>query len=181
MKGRPKKSDQEKKALGTFRKHRANTEVPESKLPDKVSPSFILDSSGRKVWNKTIKFLKENNMMGEVDLDMLTVYCNEMARYFSLNKKMKQAEKDIENERKRLEKEGSNVMEITLALQALPSPYAYLKICHEAMEKALKISDRFGFTPQSRQKLKAEKPAEQTDPILAMMNPKFRENITAKA
>lgn len=181
MKGRPRQSDEQKKALGTFRKDRSNPNPPQSKLEADLKPVLSLDSYGKKIWERTFKFLKENNMMGDVDVDMLTVYCNEMSKYIDLSRKMAKAEKDIEKERKRLEAEGALPVEIAIAIQQMPSPYAYIKLSHESMEKALKISDRYGFTPASRQKLKAEKAAEDTDPILAMMRPEFRNSIIAKA
>jgi P27 family predicted phage terminase small subunit len=181
MKGRPRKSDAEKKAIGTFRKDRANDAAPISPQVQSANPVFKLDTVAKKIWKKTVKFLNENNLMGEVDLDMLTIYCNEMGMYIELAKKMQQAEKDIQNTRKHMEQEGALPMDIAFAIKQLPSPYAYLKMSHESMEKALKISDRFGFTPHARQKLKAEKPVEESDPILAMMKPSFQSKITAKA
>jgi P27 family predicted phage terminase small subunit len=136
-----------------------------------------LDPAGKKIWTRTKKFLKENNMMGDVDVDMLTTYCMEMSRYMELNKAMADARKLIEKEPKRMEKEGHPPGEIAIYLSQFPSPYSYTKMAHECMEKALKISDRFGFTPQSRQKLKAEKQEDVKDPFLALMNPSFKSKI----
>jgi P27 family predicted phage terminase small subunit len=181
MKGRPKLSDAEKKAKGTLRKCRVNTSAPKSDISGTLSPSMPLDSYGKKIWARTNKFLKENNMMGDVDVDMLTTYCMEMARYIELNRMMADARKFLDKERKRMQKEGTPDGEISIYLSQFPSPFSYIKPAHECMEKALKISDRFGFTPQSRQKLKAEKQEDIKDPFLALMNPKFKGKDIAQA
>lgn len=181
MRGRPRLSDAEKKAKGTLQKCRTNTKAPVSKVTTSLAPSIPLDAAGKKIWDRTNKFLKENNMMGDVDVDMLTTYCMEMARYIELNKMMADARRLIEKERKRMEKEGHAPGEISIYLSQFPSPYSYIKPAHECMEKALKISDRFGFTPASRQKLKAEKQEEIKDPFLALMNPKFKSKDIAQA
>jgi P27 family predicted phage terminase small subunit len=177
MKGRPRLSDSEKKSKGTLRKCRVNAAAPKSDLSDAVSPTMPLDTAGKKIWARTVKFLKENNMIGDVDVDMLTIYCMEMSRYIDINKTMADVAKMVEKERRRMEKEGRTQGEIGIYLSQFPSPYSYTKMAHECMEKALKISDRFGFTPQSRQKLKAEKQEDVKDPFLALMNPSFKSKI----
>jgi P27 family predicted phage terminase small subunit len=172
--GRHSLSDMEKKLKGTLQKCRVNNSKPISKIKGSIQPSIELDETGVQIFERTKKFLIDNNMMGEVDVDALSSYCAEMSTYVELKNTMKQVAKLRDSEIERMTKEGMSEGDIAAYIETLPSPYQFIKLSHECLEKALKISDRFGFTPSSRQKLKAETKEEKIDPIVALMNPQFK-------
>jgi P27 family predicted phage terminase small subunit len=180
MRGRPKLSDDEKKRRGTFQKCRSNenTPVPGS---SNLEPTQVLDYYAKKVWKRTMKFLDENTLAGDVDSDLLTVYCIEMSKYFQYNKSMKQFARDREKLRKEMEADGRSIFDITQALNFLPSPYSLDKLSKESFDRSIKISDRYGFSPVARQRLKVEKKKEIKDPLMALMSAAQNSSKNAQA
>jgi phage terminase small subunit len=173
MKGRPRTSDAEKKLKGTYQKCRSNADAPVTDLVD-LKPSQTLTGIEKNIWARTSKFLSDNSLIGDVDGDMLTVYCVELGKYFTFLKMAKQIQKDRDSVRKKMEKEGADIVEIMAMLENMPNAYMHTKLADSAFDKAIKISDRYGFTPAARQKLKVQKAEEQEDPLMRLLNPQFK-------
>ncbi len=180
-KGRKPLSTAEKKLKGTLQKCRENPDAPKVTTSAAYKPVAKLDTLAKKIWTRTVQFLKENELMGDVDVDMLTAYCMEMSKYVEHTRTAQQMEKDNAIAIAELEAMDINILSKIDAINSLPRPDRWYRMATMAFEKALKISDRYGFTPATRQKLKIEKGDEAPDALSAFFNPMFRSQIEAKA
>lgn len=177
MRGRPMKSDKEKKLKGTLQPCRVNKSAPVSKLSQEVKPSIALTGLAKKIWERTFKFLKDNDLMGNADIDLLTAYCREMSTYIEMSKKAFKIEKDNDQLIKKLKDMKLGPLDLIDAMSNLPRPDRWHRMAGNAFERALKVSDRFGFSPMMRQKLKLDQEKEPDDIMNKLLNPTWRSNV----
>lgn len=181
MAGRHKLSVAEKELKGTLRKHREKDVSPESDLTSD-KPTITLTGPAKKIWQRTYKFLKDNDQIGDVDLDGLTAYCYNMAEYFTLTKKADQVQKENEKNIREYKKTDPDIESLVDFISNLPRPDRWHRMANASFERALKLSDRYGFSPSSRQKLKLEGKDDQVDPLKAFLegtHPSFRTGAEA--
>ena len=148
---RPTKPNKTKELQGTLRKCRlpanemqtAKVEV----LPN--APSF-LNQEGADEWELVVGELSRIKMLHITDLSILAAYCNEMGTYHAIAKEL-----------------GGNYTERTYdkdgKLRASKIAPKY-KVMQAALQNALKLASKFGFTPADRASLSMpEQDKEKTD------------------
>jgi len=148
---RPRKPTKIKEIQGTLQPCRqvANemqvAEVVE--LPN--APSF-LNQEGADEWELVVSELSRIKMLHITDLSILAAYCNEMGTYHAIAKEL-----------------GGNYTERTYdkdgKLRASKIAPKY-KVMQAALQNALKLASKFGFTPADRASLSMpEQDKEKTD------------------
>ena len=177
MAGRPRLSDKEKKLKGTLQPCRVNDKAPVSKLSNEVKPTKALTGLAKKIWQRTLKFLQSNDLMGDADIELLTAYCVEMELYFKHSKKAAKIERDNDKLIADLKKEPLNPLDYIDAISKLPRPDRWHRMASACFDKAIKISDRFGFSPLHRQKLQVNTEQEEEDIVSNLLQPNWRGEV----
>ena len=148
---RPKKPTKIKELQGTIRKCREEenemqvaqvVEMPEA-------PSFLNDDGARE-WALVTNELANIKMLHLTDLSILSAYCHEMGTYYKIAKEL-----------------GGNYTERTYdkdgKLRASKISPLY-KVMQNALQNAIKLASKFGFTPSDRASLSMpEQEKEKTD------------------
>jgi phage terminase small subunit len=177
MKGRPRLSDAEKKLKGTLQKCRINNAVPRTDTPDEVKPTVALKGLGKKIWERNINFLKKNDLFGLVDIELLTAYCTEMSDYWELSRKADKIERDNDKMLKDFKDTDPDVESLIDFISKMPKPDRWRRMAGNAFDRALKVSDRYGFSPLMRQKLQVTKDQEPEDIMNRFLNPVFKSEV----
>jgi len=132
-----KKPTKIKKLEGTYRKDRAPKNEMDVPLLDKVEvPSGLINDFASSEWIKQTKILSSLDMLAETDTSILLSYCNEIGKYFECQEILK-------------EKGYTTVSVKTGYEQQRPE----VSIGNSALDKAIKLSDKFGFNPAARTKI----------------------------
>lgn len=137
------KPTEAKKRAGNPGKRPLNKTEPKPKPATRLTPPTYLTPVGKRKFVQLGKALKEMNLLTQVDLDQLAVYCVNFQTFVT-------AEKEIQ----RLEKQSveSGFLQRSPVSQT-DSIHPRVKIRNEAMAKMLAIGKEFGFTPSARSNL----------------------------
>lgn len=131
-----RKSKQQKELAQTFDArfgvHAPLTAKPAEGLPE---PPSRLPAPAREIWREKARLLYARGALAEIDLLDLAAYCRDMAIYHEALDKAEEEGKII------LFEQGSQKIKII---------NHWLKIADQAFSRALKIGDRFGFSPKAR-------------------------------
>jgi P27 family predicted phage terminase small subunit len=151
MKGRKRLPEEELKARGTKRPDRHDNRLEAEPLDQIPPPPSGLTKEGKAVWVDTCQKLIALKILSDQDRDVIEQYCIAVVT-------ARKAARDIEENGYSLENDKGGRY-TNPALAALKQSWATM----------LSISDRFGFSPYARQKLKAEtKSKEKQDPLAAL-------------
>lgn len=134
-KGRKPLSNAEKDLKGTLQNCRINNDAPKSAVTSEPKPVSKLDTLGKKVWSRTVKFLKDNKMMDDMDVDMLSIYCIEMSNYFNHLKMARQIEADNAKAIKELVEMQVDPLSKVDAISKLPRPDRWVRMADSALKK----------------------------------------------
>lgn len=152
MRGRKRLSDAELATRGTRQKVRHDNRLEAEPLEEMPAPPESLTDEGKQVWVDTCAKLLALKILSEQDTDIIEQYCIAVVT-------ARQAAEDIALN-------GYSLMNDKGNRYANPANAA-LK---QAWATMLAISDRFGFSPYARQKLKADTTKkEKTDPLAELM------------
>jgi P27 family predicted phage terminase small subunit len=151
MKGRKRLPEEELKARGTKRPDRHGNRLEAEPLDTLPPAPSGLTKEGKAVWVETCQKLIALKILSDQDRDVIEQYCIAVVT-------ARKAARDIEENGYSLENDKGGRY-TNPALAALKQSWATM----------LSISDRFGFSPYARQKLKAEtKSKEKQDPLAAL-------------
>jgi P27 family predicted phage terminase small subunit len=141
--GRPRKTDEQKKLEGTFRKDRSTADsvkfVAITKTPD-APDSF--DDVATEVWNTICGELIKLGILQSIDIYQLQIICNEMSIYW-----------------KCINEIGSDFTIDTGTGSKKVNPL--YTVATQSLNNANRLAAQYGFTPAARMKLKmsnSEKP-----------------------
>lgn len=159
---RPRKSSQALEGAYAKEEMKKRLEV-ENKLKGKkdnlIPPDFIVkDEVALCKFNQLVSELSEVDIINNVDVDLLSVYCDCWSKYVRVTKIL--ALQDLVEEQEN--KLG------TLVKTQNP----YIKIQNTYSDKLMKISNLFGLSPADRSKIAHLNPSEkneQTDPLLDLL------------
>ena len=149
--GRPPKRDLAKKTQGTFRKDRQTDQAAFGLVKKVPSPPDQLKDYAKTLWFETAKELIAAGVLRSVDLPMLGVYCQEMAKYWMYEELMRD---DLG-------------VQTTSTGYLAQTPYATLS--EKAYKKADAVAAKFGLTPVDGQKIKATPPEKENDAAAELM------------
>lgn len=136
LRGRPSKSDEQKKLEGTFRKDRSSAGSANFTTISKVPPAPEgFDEVAKAVWVTICSELIKLNIMQNIDIFNLQIICNEMSIYWKCIKEM-----------------GDRITVDTGTGSTKVNPlYTAAGI---ALNNANRLAAQYGFTPSARMKLK---------------------------
>jgi P27 family predicted phage terminase small subunit len=144
-KGRKKLPTKIKKMQGTLDVSRQITNEMEvdvcQELP--AAPQW-LSETGKEEWYKVTNQLFNLQMLHQIDLQLITAYCNEMSLYIETEIMLR------EKGRIQIFKNSDGTLKHA---QAVP----YQKIAKDALDKAMKLATQFGLTPVARASITAPK------------------------
>jgi|TARA_R100001440_G_C2520794_1_gene118851 P27 family predicted phage terminase small subunit len=136
--GRKKLPTEVKKLRGTLKKERVlENEMQVEILKELPETPEWLSDIAKVEWKKVCLELFNKNMLHYVDLKLIEAYCNAIALHIETEMLLR------ENGRVQVFKNEDGSIKYA---QSVP----YQKIANDALDKALKISREFGFTPSSR-------------------------------
>ena len=104
-----------------------------------------LDDEAAKVWKKTIKDMKQYEILEKLDEDTLAAYCDAVARY-----------------KEATEQARGNM--VTVNMQGTESVSAYVKASQSYMRLILAYAEKLGLTANSRARLAKKIADEEVDP-----------------
>ena len=142
MAGRPRqKVDTLKKNLTKEEKEiRYKQEELLAEIPsDKIKPQPWLNTRGKKIFNDIKKCLEGTSILANIDVFGLSIVANEMDKYI-------EAQLNIQDS-------GTTVIEEQRNGSTKEVKSVHLQIQKEASEVFSKLGTRYGFDPQSRQKI----------------------------
>jgi P27 family predicted phage terminase small subunit len=146
--GRPRKSDNDLKKEGTYRKDRhagkSMKPMPGTMITALPSPPDWLDDLGQKEWERLISLLDKAKMLASTDLGMLTMLCNEWSCYISAVLEIRDTGRFYKTMNNGLVTSTQIHPLHTISQQHLK---AYIGMCNE-----------FGLSPASRAKVPHEAP-----------------------
>lgn len=133
----PKRKTKERKQLAQtydarFGVHAPLTAPPAEGIPE---PPSRLPDPAAEIWREKTQLLYARGALASIDLLDLAAYCRDMALYHEALDKAEEEGKVI------LFEQGSQKIKII---------NHWLKIADQAFSRALKIGDRFGFSPKAR-------------------------------
>lgn len=129
-------------------------EVPEMETMP-AAPDYF-DADAVKIWETSVKRLKDLGMLHDVDIPLLETYCLQCS---ILNKSARA-----------LKKEGLLVL-ITTKSGSYEIPSPHIKIYNTANTQIQKIAAHFGFSPSTRASISVpEKKKDSSDPFMAVSN-----------
>jgi P27 family predicted phage terminase small subunit len=105
-----------------------------------------LDDEARQIWKKTLKDMKEFDVLDNVDADTLAIYCDAVARYRETTLKVRE--------------EGYT----TMSAQGAETVSPYVKAAQSYARVALQYSDKLGLNASSRARLAKKKADVEEDP-----------------
>lgn len=131
-----------------------NEPKPTEGVPDR--PEWLLPEAKRE-WTRVVRELEPLGLLALVDRAMLAAYCQSWATYVRAQRKLEQLGETFE----------------TATGYLMPRPE--VAIAKGALEKAMQLSARFGFTPADRAKL-ALPEAPPADPFAEFLNKRKAES-----
>jgi len=154
--GRPRKTDQQKKLEGTFRKDRSAAGSLSYTAINKVPPAPEgFDDVAKAVWETICTELIKLGIMQSIDIFNIQIICNEMSIYWKCMNEM------------------GNMYTIETGTGSYKVNPLYTT-ASQALNNANRLSAQYGFTPTARMKLKmvnnSEKP--KGNPALEIINKK---------
>lgn len=143
--GRPRKSDEIKKAQGTLQRCRVNRKQfdIEGALP--LSPPPSLPEEAKAAWEMAVSCASKG-MLTALDHGILERWCRSYALYRKYSRKVEQG--DVEQSHP------------DSGMRSLTPPVMLMIQAHKMM---LQCEKELGFTPTARAKVKVETPEEETD------------------
>lgn len=118
----------------------------------------ILHGEAKAEWNRQIKELEAVGVLQLPDRAILAAWCEAWGEFVELLKAI------------HAKIESAEVMGFDRAyLHAQPGYKEMVKSKNAAVERMLKLSQQFGFTPSARTRIRGEEP-EQVDPLEAFIN-----------
>lgn len=143
--GNPRKPRAVKEKQDTLEKSR-EPENPVQALAVKElhANGELLNDYAKKEWKRITKGLGDMGILYEVSQTILLMYCNSVGMYF-------QAMDEIKLHGFLTEYNSNKVLS------------AHVKVANDALEKALKISVKFGLTPADMDKLNSPTPPKEDD------------------
>lgn len=148
--------------------HRSNKEIEKRKKNeqalnvgnDDIKPPTWLNSKAKKVFERTTEYLKQVNVITNLDIDTLAVYCDSVAKYEEENKALKKLIKDY----KKFERECKDPMTL------MEKSVEVNKLIDKLQKGQLRLADNirkyaieFGLTPQARAKLSIHRDEEEKE------------------
>lgn len=136
-----------KEIQGTLKKCRTNNDLPTVNEVISIQPPDELDLSNEalKVWNFYIEDLVISGIIGNIDLVMFAVFCEETARYLEYKKILK--------------KESH-----TLNTKKGPIVNPNTKLLKQTIDSMVVLAKHFGLTPLTRDKISTLKKKEDSTP-----------------
>ncbi len=141
-----------KKLEGTYRKDRAieNEFTPEPMRNTPIAPHH-LNQWGLEEWERIVPMLIDYNLFTEFDKTMLYNYCNEYGKYIEYEIILKQQGRVIKTK------------------TGYPIPNPLESMAQRSLQNAMKIADKFGFTPASRTSISANPKQKQPTGIMSLI------------
>ena len=136
-KGRKKIPTKIKELQGTLEKSRQINEMQVTEVIRMPDAPKHLTSLGKKQWSIVCKELYNKKMLFDVDLSLLSAYCNEMALYIEMEQHLR--------DKGRIQYFYNDDGSVKYS-QSVPEQ----KISRDALNNALKLAREFGFTPSAR-------------------------------
>ena len=118
---------------------------------DKIKCPSWLDKEAKKEWKRIYKELEELNLLTNVDITALAIYCDAYSKYIQANKEIAEKGMFVEYTNKY---GATNTIENPAVNAAKKYAEIIRKMCSE-----------FGLTPSARAKLTLPKTEEEVDPI----------------
>jgi P27 family predicted phage terminase small subunit len=133
-----KKPTELKKLEGTYRKDRAIEDefAPNPIRNTPIAPHF-LNQWGLEEWERITPLLIDYNLLTEFDKSMLYNYCNEYGKYIECEIILRQQGRVIKTK------------------TGYPIVNPLESMAQRSLQNAMKIADKFGFTPASRTSISA--------------------------
>lgn len=125
---------------------------------DKIHCPSWLDKEGRKEWRRIVSELQALDLMTNVDVASLAIYCDLVSQYIAASKDIGQRGLIMRVERPAINADG----EVTTEIQEIPNPsVAQLQKYAQLIKTYL---GEFGLSPSARVKLRPpeKKPEEET-------------------
>lgn len=154
--GRPRKTDQQKKLEGTFRKDRSAVGSISFTAITKVPPApDEFDDVAKGVWNTICGELIKKSMMESIDIYNIQIICINYSIYWKCIKLM-----------------GNEFIVDTGTGSTKTNPL--FTTANQAITIAERLSAKYGFSPTDRMKLKMINPTEKPkgNPALELINKK---------
>ena len=154
--GRPRKTDQQKKLEGTFRKDRsASGSLSYTAITKVPAAPEGFDDVAKGVWNTICGELIKKNMMESIDIYNIQVICINYSIYWKCITKM-----------------GDEFTVDTGTGSTKTNPL--FTTANQALTMANQLAAKYGFSPPDRMKLKLINPTEipKGNPALELMNRK---------
>lgn len=116
------------------------------KSPVKLKMPTWLDDEAKHIWKKTLKDMKEFDILDNVDADTFAIYCDAVARYQEATIKVR--------------KEGYT----TMNAQGTESVSPYVRAAQSYAKVVIQYSDKLGLNANSRARLAKKKADAEVDP-----------------
>lgn len=145
LKGRPRKSDEEKKARGTYKPSRGSgNESTDIMIIDAGEPIFDISAQAKELWDAVVKCMQAYGTLTDVDIPIISMLAVEYDTYI----------KTI------------GYSDIELGADNCTKPSGYRKVRTEAMSNIVKLYTQLGVGAVVRHKIRAAdgKPKEK-DPM----------------
>lgn len=159
MAGRPPIPTQLKVLKGTAKPSRTNLDEPQPTRGVPRIPSW-LPADARKHWRDIAPLLDDMNVLTQADGAGLALLCDVLAEYVAASKIVKQ--------------HGRTYTTITETGSAIVRARPEVAMKADAWKRAAQMMMQFGLTPSGRTRLHTGKPAEDDDPMEALIGRKAR-------
>lgn len=153
--GRPRKTDEQKKREGTFRKDRATPEAAQFSAISKIpNPPDFFDDVGKNVWNTICGELINIGIMQSIDIYQIEMICNELSIYWKCINEMN----------------GNMIISTGTGSEKVNPLYT---AANAALNNFNKMCKDYGFTPTARMKLRINAESKKKiNPALELINRK---------
>lgn len=141
-----------KKMQGTYRQDQAiENELTPSLINTIPTPPHEMNEWGLQEWNRIVPQLIDYNLFTEFDKTMIFNFCNEYGKYIEYEIILKQQGRVLKTK------------------TGYPMPNPYDSMAQRSLQNAMKIADKFGFTPASRTSISANPKSKQATGIMTLI------------
>lgn len=137
-----------KRREGNPGKRPLNENEPNFSTLGEVQPPEHLDEVARKEWERIAPELRANGLLTHADRALLAAYCQSYSSWVQLSKE--------------LEEHGRTIVTPNGLVQTSP----LVTQCRQEREAMAKFASHFGFSPATRTRIEAPKPANKDDELL---------------
>lgn len=148
--GRPRISDEQKKARGTAQKCRLNPDKPVgTKIIDAGDPPDHLSDEAKEIFKIVTSELIAAGTLEAVDVNLVLLLCDQYQDYYEASKSRQLYARTQHGEKK---------------------IHASVKLKSQALKNIISLSGQLGLSPAARQKIKVVKTPEKKDAASKLLN-----------